>query len=75
MKMRIDKTEDSTVIDESLYSRQLYFSYFIVAEYTRYVLGHDAMRRMGASSVLVVGLNGLGCEIGIICYFPILMNS
>ena len=29
-----------------------------------YVLGHEAMLRMGASSVLVVGLNGLGCEIG-----------
>ncbi|RMZ76367.1 hypothetical protein DV738_g4967, partial [Chaetothyriales sp. CBS 135597] len=38
-------------IDESLYSRQLY------------VLGHEAMKRMGASNVLVVGLNGLGVEI------------
>jgi ubiquitin-activating enzyme E1 len=29
-----------------------------------YVLGHEAMKRMSASSVLIVGLNGLGCEIG-----------
>lgn len=38
-------------IDESLYSRQLY------------VLGHDAMRQMTSSNVLVVGLLGLGAEI------------
>jgi ubiquitin-activating enzyme E1 len=38
-------------IDESLYSRQLY------------VLGHDAMKRMAVSDVLVVGLRGLGVEI------------
>jgi len=38
-------------IDESLYSRQLY------------VLGHEAMKRMGSSHVLVVGLRGLGTEI------------
>lgn len=38
-------------IDESLYSRQLY------------VLGHDAMRRMQASNVLICGMNGLGIEI------------
>ena len=38
-------------IDESLYSRQLY------------VLGHEAMKRMGSSHVLVVGLRGLGVEI------------
>lgn len=38
-------------IDESLYSRQLY------------VLGHEAMKRMGASHVLIVGLRGLGVEI------------
>lgn len=38
-------------IDESLYSRQLY------------VLGHDAMRRMAASDVLISGLGGLGVEI------------
>ena len=34
-----------------LYSRQLY------------VLGHEAMKRMGASNVLIVGLKGLGVEI------------
>lgn len=39
-------------IDESLYSRQLY------------VLGHEAMKRMGASHILVAGLRGLGVEIG-----------
>jgi ubiquitin-activating enzyme E1 len=39
-------------IDESLYSRQLY------------VLGHEAMKRMGASHVLIAGLRGLGAEIG-----------
>lgn len=38
-------------IDESLYSRQLY------------VLGHDAMRRMASSDVLISGLGGLGVEI------------
>ncbi|KAJ2378217.1 E1 ubiquitin-activating protein, partial [Coemansia sp. RSA 2603] len=38
-------------IDESLYSRQLY------------VLGVDAMKKMSASNVLIVGLKGLGCEI------------
>jgi ubiquitin-activating enzyme E1 len=41
----------STEIDESLYSRQLY------------VLGHEAMKRMIASNVLIVGLKGLGVEI------------
>lgn len=38
-------------IDEGLYSRQLY------------VLGHDAMRRMASSDVLVSGLRGLGVEV------------
>ncbi|KAL9099513.1 MAG: hypothetical protein Q9163_004993 [Psora crenata] len=38
-------------IDESLYSRQLY------------VLGHEAMKRMSASHVLIAGLRGLGVEI------------
>lgn len=49
------QVDDSVVgkseIDESLYSRQLY------------VLGHEAMRRMGASNVLIVGMKGLGVEI------------
>ena len=39
-------------IDEALYSRQLY------------VLGHEAMKRMGSSHVLIVGMKGLGVEIG-----------
>lgn len=38
-------------IDEGLYSRQLY------------VLGHEAMRRMQATDVLISGLGGLGVEI------------
>jgi ubiquitin-activating enzyme E1 len=39
------------MIDENLYSRQLY------------VLGRDAMKKMGTSSVLISGLGGLGVEI------------
>ncbi|TBU32859.1 ubiquitin activating enzyme [Dichomitus squalens] len=42
---------DEAAIDEGLYSRQLY------------VLGHEAMKRMAASNVLIVGANGLGVEI------------
>ncbi|XP_054272090.1 ubiquitin-like modifier-activating enzyme 1 [Macrosteles quadrilineatus] len=38
-------------IDEGLYSRQLY------------VLGHDAMRQMASSDVLISGLGGLGVEV------------
>lgn len=38
-------------IDEGLYSRQLY------------VLGHDAMKRMGQSNILISGMKGLGVEI------------
>jgi ubiquitin-activating enzyme E1 len=44
-------SEDHPEIDEALYSRQLY------------VLGHDAMRRMQASNVLIYGMSGLGVEI------------
>ena len=29
-----------------------------------YVLGHDAMRKMVVSNVLIVGMKGLGIEIG-----------
>lgn len=43
--------QESDEIDESLYSRQLY------------VMGHEAQRKMAASSVLIVGLNGLGVEV------------
>ncbi|KAF8204900.1 ubiquitin activating enzyme [Pholiota molesta] len=42
---------DETAIDEGLYSRQLY------------VLGHEAMKKMAASNVLIVGLQGLGVEV------------
>ncbi|KAI5293344.1 hypothetical protein KEM52_005626 [Ascosphaera acerosa] len=42
---------EAAQIDESLYSRQLY------------VLGHEAMKRMGKSNVLIVGMKGLGVEI------------
>ncbi|KAJ7866164.1 ubiquitin activating enzyme [Mycena leptocephala] len=46
------KTEvDIDVIDEGLYSRQLY------------VLGHEAMKKMATSNVLIVGAQGLGVEI------------
>ncbi|XP_028261049.1 ubiquitin-like modifier-activating enzyme 1 [Parambassis ranga] len=38
-------------IDEGFYSRQLY------------VLGHEAMHRMGAADVLIAGMKGLGVEI------------
>jgi ubiquitin-activating enzyme E1 len=38
-------------IDEGLYSRQLY------------VLGHDAMKKMAGSNVLISGMKGLGVEI------------
>ena len=45
--------ESSAVqIDEGLYSRQLY------------VLGHETMQKMAKSSILLVGLKGLGVEIG-----------
>jgi len=45
-----DKNVDE--IDEGLYSRQLY------------VLGHDAMRKMVTTNVLISGVKGLGVEIG-----------
>jgi len=38
-------------IDEGLYSRQLY------------VLGHEAMKKMGVSNILVSGMKGLGVEV------------
>ncbi|KFQ17168.1 Ubiquitin-like modifier-activating enzyme 1, partial [Merops nubicus] len=40
-----------TEIDEGLYSCQLY------------VLGHEAMKRMQMSNVLVLGLPGMGMEV------------
>ncbi|KAK6175636.1 hypothetical protein SNE40_014049 [Patella caerulea] len=45
------KNGSSNDIDESLYSRQLY------------VLGHEAMRRMAHSNILICGMKGLGIEI------------
>ncbi|KAG7562758.1 hypothetical protein FFLO_01819 [Filobasidium floriforme] len=45
--MQVDEHQSQ----ESLYSRQLY------------VLGHEAMKRMATSNVLVVGMKGLGVEI------------
>jgi ubiquitin-activating enzyme E1 len=52
-RLQVDDSvvSDTAEIDESLYSRQLY------------VLGHEAMKRMSASNVLIVGLKGLGVEI------------
>ncbi|XP_058570974.1 ubiquitin-like modifier-activating enzyme 1 isoform X3 [Neofelis nebulosa] len=47
----MQKKGSETDIDEGLYSRQLY------------VLGHEAMRHLQTSSVLVSGLRGLGVEI------------
>ncbi|KAM7169853.1 ubiquitin-like modifier-activating enzyme 7 isoform 1-T1 [Macrochelys suwanniensis] len=45
------RSESLEEIDEGLYSRQLY------------VLGHEAMRRMAKTAVLVSGMKGLGVEI------------
>ena len=47
--MEVDEPKKD--IDEALYSRQLY------------VLGAEAMKRMMGSSVLIIGLNGLGVEV------------
>ncbi len=44
-------TTDPTTIDENLYSRQLY------------VMGHEAMKKMAVSNVLISGIKGLGAEI------------
>lgn len=43
--------QNASDIDEGLYSRQLY------------VLGHEAMRRMATSDVLISGMQGLGVEV------------
>ena len=50
-------------IDEGLYSRQLY------------VLGHEAMQKMKESNVLLVGLRGLGVEIGKFHVSPLSFRS
>ena len=49
---RIEMAEKPAAIDEGLYSRQLY------------VMGREGQARMAVSDVLIVGLNGLGVEIG-----------
>lgn len=41
-----------STVEETLYNRQLY------------VLGEDAMKKMGHSSALIIGMKGLGVEIG-----------
>ncbi|KAJ8301710.1 hypothetical protein KUTeg_020697, partial [Tegillarca granosa] len=51
VNMAQNGTNGKEEIDESLYSRQLY------------VLGHDAMRRMAHSNILISGMKGLGIEI------------
>jgi hypothetical protein len=70
--MEVDTSSDkSTDIDEGLYSRQLY------------VLGHEAMKRMSSSNILLVGLRGLGVEIGkllqiencYLCYLLLIFSS
>ncbi len=43
---------EKPVVDDALYSRQLY------------VYGHEAQAKLSNSSVLIVGLRGLGLEIG-----------
>ncbi len=48
MELDNEKSE----IDDGLYSRQLY------------VMGHEAMHKMSSSKVLIIGLRGLGVEIG-----------
>ena len=46
---------ESKEVDEDLYSRQLY------------VMGHEAQKRLQSSNILIVGLRGLGVEIGRSC--------
>ena len=42
----------------------VYYVYMVLPVAVRYVLGHDAMRKMGASNVLIAGMKGLGVEVG-----------
>ena len=51
-----------------LLNSDLNFCYYMYQKqfhcvYSRYVLGHDAMRRMAHSNVLISGMKGLGIEI------------
>jgi len=50
-EMEVDSVVPGDSIDEGLYSRQLY------------VLGHEAMKKMATSNILIVGMKGLGVEI------------
>ena len=52
MQEDLKKVEISSEIDESLYSRQLY------------VLDVNSMKRIINSDVLIIGLKGVGTEIG-----------
>ena len=38
--------------------------YFLKNLFSSYVLGHEAMKRMGASNVFISGMKGLGVEVG-----------
>ncbi len=58
------EVDGKTEIDEGLYSRQLHVHTLLHSLLRRYVLGHEAMKRMASSDVLIVGLKGLGVEIG-----------
>ena len=49
--------ESDAKIDESLYNRQLY------------VLDHLSMQKITQNNVLIIGMNGLGAEIGILRCF------
>jgi ubiquitin-activating enzyme E1 len=51
MSMNNKKNTNNVEIDESLYSRQLY------------VLGHEAMKNMSQSKILISGMGGLGLEL------------
>ncbi|KAM0681423.1 E1 ubiquitin-activating protein [Glugoides intestinalis] len=49
--MDYQKNNEDSLVDEELYSRQLY------------VMGHEAMHKLMATKVLLIGLDGLGQEI------------
>ena len=51
-KMSDKMDVDGDAVDEGLYSRQLY------------VLGHETMRKMQTTNILISGLRGIGVEIG-----------
>ena len=53
--------ESKMDIDESLYSRQLY------------VMGHEAMKKMARSDVLIVGMNGRRSALKLLCILHLLV--